>query len=387
VKKRILFVDDELAVLDGLQNLLRKQRSRWDMVFAPSGARALEELERAPFDVIVSDLRMPGMDGSQLLQRVKELHPGVARIVLSGHAEREMMVRALPVAHQFLSKPCDAEYLRVVIERTCNLQALLGDDAIKRVVGKLDKLPSVPGAYWELTRAVAAPDVKLADVAPIVERDPAMAVKVLQLVNSEYFGLSQPVMSIRHAVTYLGAELLKGLALTASVFATVDHEPPGFSLERLQQEALLAARIARRMIGEGPAVEEAFTAAIVRDIGKLALALELPELYAQVLTGTASGARVEAEQRTLGVTHAQVGAWLLGLWGLPFPIVEAVAYHHEPGRVAEGSREVLAAVHVADVLVTGDGPLDHAFLERAGLLSRLSRWQAIADEELGGIPV
>lgn len=381
--KRILFVDDEVSVLDGLRNLLRKQRHRWDMVFVTSGADALRELEHARFDVIVSDLRMPHMDGSTLLERVKRSYPAVARIVLSGHAERETMVRALPVAHQLLTKPCDAEALRVVIERTCNLQALLQDEAVRRVVGRIDKLPSVPSTYLELTRAIGRPAVAVADLAPIVERDPAMAIRVLQLVNSGYFGLAQPVGSIRQAVTYLGVEMLKGLALSASVFGTVDRGA-GLPLEELQREALLTARLVRRFLARDHArAEEGFTAAIVRDIGKLVLSLELPAVYLASITPAPGGRnRVDRERDTLGVTHAEVGAWLLGMWGLPFPIVEAVAHHHAPGRVTEGSREVLGAVHVADVWITGDGPLDLPFLEAAGLARELPKWQTIADEVL-----
>ncbi|MEQ1569215.1 MAG: response regulator [Myxococcota bacterium] len=387
MNKRILFVDDESAVLDGLRNLLRRQRHVWDMVFVTSGSAALTELARGPFDVIVSDLRMPQMDGSQLLQRVKDRYPAMARIVLSGHAERDTVVRALPVAHQFLSKPCDADVLRVVIERTCALQALLQDEAIRRVVGRIDKLPSVPSTYLDLTRAIGRPEVRVADLAPIVERDPAMAVKVLQLVNSEYFGLSQPIVSIRHAVVYLGVELLKGLALTASVFSTVERRAGSLPLERLQQEALLTARMVKRFLTDPTRAEEAFTAAIVRDVGKLVLALEFPEIYRATSETPPGRPRVEVEADRLGVTHAEVGAWLLGMWGVPFPIVEAVAHHHAPSRVTEGAREVLGAVHAADVWVTGDGPLDEGFLRRAGLYDRVPTWRAIADEELAGVPV
>jgi DNA-binding NtrC family response regulator len=159
--KHILFVDDEQQILDGLKDLLRKQRKQWTMVFALGGEAALRELQQQPFDVVVSDMRMPGMDGATLLTRVKELYPSSARIILSGHAERDSIVRALPVAHQFLNKPCDAALLRMVVERACELQRLLQNEKIRCLIGKLDKLPSVPHTYWELTRVAALPDVAL----------------------------------------------------------------------------------------------------------------------------------------------------------------------------------------------------------------------------------
>ena len=169
--KRILFVDDEQSVLSGLRNALRKQRSHWNMAFALGGQAALAELAKEPTDVIVSDMRMPGMDGASLLERVRDEYPGVARIVLSGHAEPEALMRATRVAHQFLSKPCDPETLRVVVERTCNVQLLLNDQKIRGVIGKLDKLPSAPRTYFELTQAVAQSGASNQEIAAIVERE------------------------------------------------------------------------------------------------------------------------------------------------------------------------------------------------------------------------
>src|SRR5262249_41387477 len=151
-----------------------------------------------------SDMRMAGMDGAELLQRVKDLHPGTARIVLSGHAEHEAAVRALAVAHRYLSKPCDAETLRVVIERALQLRALLSDEAVRRVIGRLDNLPSIPRAYQELMRATSDPKAGVADIGRIIEQDAAMSAKVLQIVNSAYFGLAQKMTSIQRAVVYLG---------------------------------------------------------------------------------------------------------------------------------------------------------------------------------------
>jgi putative nucleotidyltransferase with HDIG domain len=391
-RRRILFVDDEVSVLDGLQNILRKQRHVWDMAFARGSAAALAELELAAYDVIVSDMKMPGMDGPALLQVIKDRYPAAARIVLSGQAERDAVLRALPVAHQFLSKPCDIDLLRAVIDRTCNLQMLLQDDAIRRVVGKLDTLPSVASSYWALTRALQQQEIGLADVAAIVEQDPGMTAKVLQLVNSAYFGLAHRITSIQQAVMYLGIELLKGLLLTARVFALMDiSRMPGFSLDRLQQHSLLTARVAKRLVTNPADQDEAFTAALLHDVGHVIFALGVPERFAEVLRIAHAEGRPldEVEREVLCVSHSEVGAYLLGVWGLPFPILEAIANHHQPHRVAEGSRDVLAAVHVADALVdgwieTGDPNerLDVAFLESAGWDSHLPAWRQIAAEEI-----
>ncbi|MEI8257497.1 MAG: response regulator [Deltaproteobacteria bacterium] len=388
-RPRILFVDDEDAVLDGLRDLLRKESRQWDMVFACGGERALAEVRASPFDIVVSDMRMPGMDGAALLTRVKLECPGTARIVLSGHADRDAIMRAMPVAQQFLCKPCDPVELRAALARTHGLQCLLGNDVIREAVGSVDKLPSVPRTYVELTRLAADPSKGMMDLAAVVERDPAMSAKALQLVNSAYFGVAHRVIAIRQAVAYLGVELLKGLALTSGVFAAMEKRPvAGLSLDRLWKDSLLTARLAKRYLATSQTADEAFTAGLLHDVGKIVIALSRPQEYANVarLAGAGGGHIHDVEREALGFTHAEAGAYLLGLWGLPFSIVEAVAYHHQPGLVPEGTCDVLAAVHVADALTgvtRSRPPLDAEFLERSGVAAILPAWQTIAEEEMG----
>ena len=385
-KRRILFVDDEQNVLDGLRNLLRKQRNVWEMSFVSSGAAALTECAAAPFDVIVSDMRMPGMDGAELLTRVRDLHPQTARIVLSGHAERDAIARVISVAHQFLSKPSDANTVRMVIERTCEFQALMLDDGIRRVVGSLESLPSLPAVYFELSRATEDPEVGIAEVAKIVASDPAMGVKVLQLVNSAYFGLPQKTESILKAVTYLGVENLKSLLIATHVFGA-ENSPPvrGVALDTLRDEGVRTAHLARQLVRDRAHADAAFAAGIMHDVGQLVLSRDPSKVYGDVVTqARESGTPLSVvEQQVLGVTHGMVGAYLLGTWGLPFVLAETVAYHHCPGAVVEGDVDVLAAVHLAanlvDAAMSGreapvEGSLDMAFLERAGLAADLPRW-------------
>lgn len=386
IEARILFVDDEQAILDGLRDLLRKERRRWDMVFALGGREALEELARQPFDVVVSDIRMPGIDGAQLLTQVKADYPCVARIVLTGHADRDAVLRALPVAHQFLTKPCEAGALRVAIERTQALHALLASREIRDIVGRLTSLPSVPQTYLALTDAARDARKGLSDMQAIVQRDPAMSTKVLQLVNSAYFGNTAPIASIQQAIMYLGIELLKGLALGGNVFATLGKTGiDGFSLEGLQTRSLRTACLAKRFVADPRRAEEAFTAALVADVGQIIIAMSLRKGYQDVLRQARDSRRPlhAVELETLGVTHAEIGAYLLGVWGLPFSIIEGVAYHHRPNALGNGPCEMLAALHAADALVDPpqegvEAELDLGFFERAGLSERLIEWRRIA---------
>jgi HD-like signal output (HDOD) protein len=376
-------VDDEPNVLEGLRTLLRRQRHAWDMAFAGSGEEALAALEAGPFDVVVTDMRMPGMDGAALLRHVQARHPGVARIVLSGHAERETVVRAVPVAHQILGKPCDAEALRGCVERTCELQALVGNPAIRELVGRLAGLPSVARTYAALSEAIAGQSAGAAEIARIVETDSAMSAKVLQLANSGFFAGGPRKVSVSSAITFLGVELLKTLALSAHLFTALDEDVAReFGLERLQVCALAAARLTRQLVADRARAEEAFTAGLVHDVGRVVLAVGMPDEYRGVLRdAAASGWPLHVvEKEALGVSHAEVGASLLGIWGLPFSIVEVVAYHHDPGAAQRHVRELAAAVHVGEALAIGgpDGALDTASLEQAGVLDRLERWRAEA---------
>ncbi len=393
-RQRILFVDDDPSVLGGLRNFFRKDRHRWDLVFAASGESALAEFAAGHFDVIVCDMRMPGMDGATLLQHVKDDYPETTRIVLSGQADEKGIARALPVTHQFLSKPCDGEVLRAVLERTCGLRALLVNDGIKKIIGGVNRLPSHPGLYWELVSVISRGDATADEIAGIVECDPAMTAKILQLVNSAYFGLAQRVTSIAQAITYLGSDLVKGLTLGMQVFKAFDGvTTPGFSLTQLQQHSLMTARLARRLAPSARLRDESFTAAMVHDIGEVVLAIGCKERLAELMLAreTQQAPLHVVERQLFGVTHAEVGAYLLGIWGLPFTMIEAVAFHHEPGMTV-GDPELLALVHVADALVPrGDdtsSPVrpDLAFLEAAGLASRLPQWREIAFEHLDNMP-
>ena len=355
--RRVLFVDDEPKILEGLQRMLRPQRHDWEMAFAPGGEAALALMEASPFDVIVSDMRMPGMDGATLLCRVREEHPQVVRIVLSSDSELSTALQVVPVAHQVLAKPCDAEMLRVAIERACHLKALLHDDSIRRAVASLGNLPALPRTYLALTQALADPNTSLRKVANIIEQDVGISAKVLQLVNSSFFGIAQSVTNLQTAVTHLGINTLKSLVLGVEIFRTFrpKRELPGFSLEKMQIHAQLAVSIAARLPVPKHLTEVAVVASLLHDVGKLILAWKLSERYGRMLLEAqrAGCPAYWVEEREDGFSHAEVGAYLLGLWGLPYTVVEAVALHHSPNRVPHQNFDATSAVYTANLLAHG----------------------------------
>lgn len=396
--KRVLFVDDEQRVLDGLRAGLRRRRKDWEMVFALGGELALQELEKRPFDVMVTDMRMPGIDGATLLKRAQALHPEMVRIVLSGYAEEEAILRTLPVAHQFLNKPCESSVLENVIERACNIQLLLSDPEIRARVGTIDALPALPRNYMALNNALSDDHANVRDISRSIEQDIGMSAKLLQIVNSAFFGLARQLTSIEDAISYLGLHVIKTLVLSVEVFHTFEGKTMASSvdLESLHQHSLLTARIARRISPIPEQGKDAFAAAILHDVGQLILAAWLPELISESVEA-ARAARTPlhvAEQELHGFSHAEVGAYLLGRWGLPYPMIEAVAYHHRPELVNQSGFDLLSAVHIADLLAYQYDPpsdpeqdvyasLDVSYVESLGLADELPRWHEIAEEEAG----
>ncbi|MCA9259682.1 MAG: HDOD domain-containing protein [Planctomycetales bacterium] len=390
--KRVLFVDDEVNVLSGLRRMLRGLRDQWHMEFASSGVEALELFAKAPFDVVVSDMRMPGMDGAQLLQEVRNRYPNTVRIVLSGQSEQERVLRAVGPAHQFLSKPCEAETIKSTIRRASALRDELNSAELAGIVGRLESLPSLPQIYVDLVELVDSDGASTGSVGELISSDPAMAAKVLQLVNSSFFSLPHRVVDPSHAVTLLGMERIRALVLSASVFQQFEAGPFAPEvLEGLINHSLAVATTARRIAlqcgGDTGLVENAFTGGLLHDVGKIVVLSQLPDIWKKLIDASREQHTPfwQIERHTYGCTHAVLGAHLLSLWGLPDCLVEAVAWHHEPDCSADKNFSPLTAVHVANVLQShfapcdgeiDDTPLCVEYLERLNLPTELAAWDA-----------
>jgi putative nucleotidyltransferase with HDIG domain len=357
--KKILFVDDEPKLLEGLQRMLRTKRREWDMTFVTSASDALAAMEKEPFHILVTDMRMPGMDGSELLKKVEEFHPQVVRIVLSGHTDKEMILRTVGPAHQYLSKPCDVEALKATLSRACSLSDILSDAGLVRVVSGIESLPSIPSLYSEVLQEINSPEGSLNKVGEIITKDFGMSAKILQLVSSSFFGLPTHVSNPVRACQLLGLETIKALVLSVGIFSQFSKSRD-FSVDALWEHSMSTALLARDMavkanLGQD-SVDDAFMAGLLHDIGKLILMDKTPEEFRQIceLANSTNCSALEAEQRVLGTTHAQVGAYLLGIWGLPEPIVEAVAWHHSPKNRHGGTLDTITAVHLAETQESGN---------------------------------
>jgi HD-like signal output (HDOD) protein/CheY-like chemotaxis protein len=392
--KRILFVDDDDKILDGIRRMLHSNRNRWDMHFAIGGAAALEACEKESFDVVVTDMRMPGMDGATLLGHIRDHHPNTTRIVLSGYSDAALATRSVSVAHRFLAKPCSATELQSTIERVCTLQDLVGSQEIRRIVGKTSELPSLSTTYLELTNAVSDPDTSINQVAAIIAQDVAMSAKILQMTNSAFFGLSQNVTSLASAVSYLGTETIKHLALASEVFRVFkpDSRIPQSVCDSMQRHALSAASIVRMLPMEPKLRDASAVAALLHDIGSLFLASAMPDEFCSILSlANERGCKAfEVEEELLGTSHAEIGAYLLGLWGIPDIVVEPIAHHHHPTRIPHSTFDPTTAIYITDLLAheleahpEGSAGCeiaesDRAYLETLGVLSRLDEFRELA---------
>lgn len=389
---RVLFVEDDTKLLNSMRRM-SLSHDNIEASFAEGGGKALDILAGQEFDIVVADMRMPGMDGPTLLNMVQERHPEIVRIVLSGHSDRDMIFRVVRLAHQFLSKPCPFKEIMAVLGRVYRLRSVFTDQSIRDVVNRIDMLPVLPDNSQKLLAELENEDCSMPKVGAIISKDPALSADILKVVNSSFFGLSQPVSTPTKAATYLGTDLLHGLVISANLFSTFDPARfPGFSVPLLWTHAMNSALFCRTLCREAPFSldpDEGFNAGLLHDVGKLILADKFPKKYKKVLDLLAweTMTSAQAEQEVFGTGHAELGAYLLGLWGFPESTVKAVAGHHRPGRFQGEDLPLLTVLHVANVLehelvvihnnrvLPG---LDQDHLDRAGLNGkRLEHWREV----------
>lgn len=355
--KKILFVDDEQNILDGLRRMLYKMREEWEMTFVTSGKEALELMETGPFDAVISDMRMSEMNGAQLLRKVKELYPDTVRFILSGHSDRELVMQSLGCTHQYLAKPCDPEVLVGTIKNSLSLRHILSNKNIRGIISNMPSLPTLPKTYNKLLSALENENTSIEDLASIITEDVGMTAQVLHLVNSAFFGLTSHVDTALRAISLLGIETLKSLVLTSGIFRQFEiSDLEELSLESIYNHSILigkyAKNVAVKMQMDKKLVEEALLGGLMHDIGKAILLQYLRDKYKNTLQ-LAKQENVplyRAEYEVFGVSHAEIGAYLLSLWGETDSIVEAVAFHHQPNATNTPGINALFAVHTANAI-------------------------------------
>lgn len=389
----ILFVDDDPNVLQGLKRLLHHKRQDWRLNFANGGAEALAAMASAPVDVLISDMRMPEIDGATLLLETAKRHPDTVRFILSGQSSKEALLRSVGPCHQFLSKPCEGKVLEARIEGALALRRRLADPRLRAVIGELAVVPSLPSIYQDLQSELDTGQPRQERIEAIMARSPGFAAKMLQIANSAYFQRGRDIHSIWQAITFLGYEIVRTLALNFGITSqlrcgSVGGLPVSQVVERGMGVAALARAIGRAERLPPEIIEDCFSAGVLHDIGLLVLADNFPDRHARVVAAAAQEqVPLElAERAVFGVTHADVGAYLLGTWGLPDSIVQAVSEHHRPLTGTE-QIDAASAVRIANSLVAEcDADALHGPTTGLNQFSdeRRAAWQRLLDTALEG---
>lgn len=353
-KIRILFVDDEYNVLAGIRRMLRYKRDEWEMSFVENGNDALEACREASMDVVVSDIRMPGMSGMELLDKLRKDYPNTVRIALSGQVDLDDVIKSIRAVHQYITKPCTAETLVEKVEGALKARDVITDPAMQGLVTRIQSLPVIPKIFQAIEAELAREEPSMRVVAELVSQDVGLMAKLLNLVNSPYFGLPQKVKSIFQAINLLGISTVKTLILSEQFFEEFEQRMlPQFSLPRLWDHSFRVSSMACFIAEcEGLDREMIFNcrmAGILHDVGKLILVSGFPDEYGRVLKMVREqGVTVHlAEEAVFDTCHAKLGAYLMGLWGVPGEVIQGIGYHH---KVREPDLSVPVIVSVADVI-------------------------------------
>lgn len=328
-RRKILIIDDEVAIVEGLRKAFHQYRARWEVTTATSGRDALSMLDRAPYDAVICDARMPEMAGDEVLSKVAERWPAVVRVVLTGEVQQAALERLQRCAHHFFRKPAVAATLYEKIEQSLDASARLASPVARELLARLKSMPALPATFSGINRLDASPESTLGQYVEVIERDPAVCANVLRIVNSAWFGLSSSVTSVREAVRLLGLRPLRDIVLASEVYAGSSAQLTAIrdrAIERLSAAPQLA-----RLVGLEHLADVFATGAVLTDVGDVVLIHGAPDQYARLrpLTGTGA-ARLEDERANFGVDHALLGGVVLTCWGLPDALADAVSMHHAP---------------------------------------------------------
>jgi len=397
-RKRVLFVGEDPALWEQLQSESSGFSENWDVAFAKAGLQALGSLTQSPCDAIVADMQLPGMTGAQLLDEVMQRSPKTIRFIRASMGDQQSAMKCVGTAHQYLVKPSDAQTIGYALDRAFSLESWLPNETVQKLIAQMKKLPSPPNLYFKIVAELQSPDSSIENIGSMVAQDPVLSAKLLQVVNSAVFGLQMQVVGASDAVMYLGMETTKALVLLAHTFSYFDKvRTAEFSVEKLWKHSVATGKFAEMIArAEGGSVEvvgQAFTGGMLHDIGKLLLAANVPDGFKEALA-KAKEQKIhfwDAEIGVFGATHGELGACLLGIWGLPMPIVEAVALHHFPIRFLSKQFCPLTAVHAANAIEHEIEPekggtlmslADANYLAELGLTERLEPWRDRCKEKL-----
>lgn len=372
---RILFVDDEQFVLEGIQRALFD--SDWEIETAMSGKDALACFEEEPFDVIVSDMRMPGMDGEKLLGEIETLYPDTVRIVLSGQADQAAALRSSFISHRWLDKPFDPDAMLNILSLIETTLKSMPSKEMRSLICSISSLPSPPRVYAQIQTLIQK-HADMESVAKVIEEDAALATKVLQVTNSALFSRGGSTTDVQAAVVRLGTEMVSEFVLFAETYSMASTSPL-LNIEKVTKESFIISKMAALVANkvDESLVAEAKLAGLLSDLGQGALLQAFPDKAEEYMDriGYATEKEIEEiEMEMFGLADAQVGAYLLLMWGFSAEIFNAVLIGRQYERSISSNSTLPVIIHIARQLARGRD-LRPELIERFSLADDLPGWK------------
>jgi HD-like signal output (HDOD) protein len=351
---RVLYLEEDPTAVAELIHYLG-EKTQWDVAHAKNPQEARNIARKQPIDVALLSATMPDSDPVTLAEELTQVHKKISIFLLAPDAESGMTAYASG-RFQWLAKPCPPETLVSAIERMAALVSWLTNNTTIDLVSGLHSLPTIPSNYQGVIRAIHSPNSSVQEIADAVEKDMGITSRVLQVANSAYYGYSKKITSPMEASMLLGIDTLKSLVRYTHVLNNFPQTPATNAIfDQVWRHSAGVAAVARKIVllhtKSEELGDEAFTAALLHDIGKVVLTSIKPDEYKQVLRQASETNTMlnMVERIKLQTTHAETGAYLLSLWGIPFSILEAVAWHHYPRECKEKKFSALTAVHIANV--------------------------------------
>lgn len=352
--KSILIIDEDNAQLELLQKQLTPLQKRWDLHFASTAQEARDQLLIRPFDIVATELHLEGFEEGELLKEIKHRQPGAIRFLTSADVTSENFLKYINFAHQFITKPYAPSELLGKIKTSLRLKNIFLNERAAKAVASIDELPTLPSLYIKLENELRKEDVFMSDIGRIIGEDVSMTAGILKIVNSPFFGLFSKITNPEQAVALLGLDAVKGIVLGTFLFNTKAAEGIDFSIEELGEHCRYVGLLARAIVkaegADAELAESTFLGGFLHDLGKLLLATSYSAEY-QMILSVVRDSNIpiqEAEKDILGFTHAEVGAYLLALWGFSEDVVEAIYCHHELNKLGSNDLSPAVAVHVAN---------------------------------------
>jgi HD-like signal output (HDOD) protein/CheY-like chemotaxis protein len=389
--RRILFVGDNSSLRAEFQLPFSAADCTWTAEFARTGAEAVGWVARSEFDAVFADARLPQLSGLEVLDQIALRQPKALRIIQTEITDTANTLQCIGRAHHHVVGPCTGATITKLLHQALTMESWLPSEALQGLLGQMRHIPSPPSLYFQIADELKSSEASIETIGNLISQDPALTAKLLQLANSAMFGLQLTVSNPMEAVGYIGLETTQALVLLSHSFAGFDQKQLGdFSIESLWQHSVWTGHFARRIAlaekCDPDSVAQAFVAGLLHDIGKLLFAANLPKAFASALELASLQNRPlwEVEAQVFGANHAEIGGCLLGIWGLPAPIVDAVAYHHFPIRLLTQPFSPLTATFAANIFehsarhgesMTGDPELDPDYLKSVGLGERVEDWR------------